>query len=40
MCSKTLKSIFRYNYVPDLSEHEAVQRTYALNDEGGVLMAS
>jgi hypothetical protein len=37
---KTLKSIFHYNYVPDLSEHEAVQRTYALNDEGGVLIAS
>jgi uncharacterized protein (DUF608 family) len=37
---KTLKSIYRYNYVPDLSEHEAVQRTYMLNDEGGVLIAS
>jgi hypothetical protein len=37
---KTLKSIFHYNYVPDLSEHEAVQRTYFLNDEGGVLVAS
>ena len=37
---KALKSTFRYNYVPDLSEHECVQRTYALNDEGGVLIAS
>jgi uncharacterized protein (DUF608 family) len=37
---KALKSIFRYNYVPDLSEHECVERTYALNDEGGVLIAS
>jgi hypothetical protein len=37
---KTLKSIFHYNYVPDLSEHETVQRTYALNEEGGVLVAS
>jgi uncharacterized protein (DUF608 family) len=37
---KTLKSVFHYNYIPDLSEHEAVQRTYALNDEGGVLVAS
>jgi uncharacterized protein (DUF608 family) len=36
----TLKSIFRYNYIPDLSEHEAVQRTYALNDEAGVVVAS
>ena len=37
---QTLKSIYRYNFKPDLSEHEAVQRTYALNDEGGVLVAS
>jgi hypothetical protein len=37
---KTLKSVFHYNYIPDLSEHEAVQRTYALNREGGVLVAS
>jgi hypothetical protein len=35
-----VKSVFRYNYVPDLSEHECVQRTYALNDDGGVLVAS
>jgi len=37
---KTLKSIYRYNFKPDLSEHEAVQRIYALNDDGGVLIAS
>jgi len=37
---EALKSVFHYNYVPDLSEHECVQRTYALNDEGGVLVAS
>jgi uncharacterized protein (DUF608 family) len=37
---KTLQSIFRYNYRPNLSEHEAVQRTYALNDDGGVLVAT
>jgi len=37
---KTLQSIFRYNYQADLSEHENVQRTYALNDEAGVLVAS
>jgi hypothetical protein len=35
-----MKSVFRYNYVPNLSEHECVQRTYALNDDGGVLVAS
>jgi hypothetical protein len=37
---KALKSVLHYNYIPDLSEHECVQRTYALNDEGGVLVAS
>ena len=37
---KTLQSIFRYNYRSKLSEHECVQRTYALNDEGGVLVAT
>ena len=37
---KTLESIFRYNYRSNLSEHASVQRTYALNDEGGVLVAT
>jgi len=37
---KTLQSIFRYNYRSKLNEHECVQRTYALNDEGGVLVAT
>jgi uncharacterized protein (DUF608 family) len=37
---KALRSIHRYNFLPDLSQHEAVQRIYALNDDGGVLMAS
>jgi uncharacterized protein (DUF608 family) len=37
---KALRSVYRYNYRADLSEHEAVQRTYALNDDGGVLVAS
>ena len=37
---KALRSIYRHNYRADLSEHEAVQRTYALNDDGGVLVAS
>ena len=35
-----MKSVFRNNYVAILSEHECVQRTYALNDDGGVLVAS
>jgi uncharacterized protein (DUF608 family) len=33
----TLKSIFKYNYKSDLSEYACFQRTFALNDEGGVL---
>ncbi|MBZ5516058.1 MAG: hypothetical protein LAN62_14655 [Acidobacteriia bacterium] len=37
---KALRSVYRYNYKPDLSKHEAVQRIYAVNDEGGVLVAS
>jgi hypothetical protein len=37
---KTLKSVYRHNFRVDLSEHEAVQRIYALNDDGGVLVAS
>jgi hypothetical protein len=37
---RTLKSIYRYNYKTSLAEHENVQRTYALNDEGGLLVAS
>jgi len=37
---KTLKSIHRYNYKASLAEHENVQRTYALNDEGGLLVAA
>jgi len=37
---KTLKSIFKYNYKPHLSEHVGLERTFALNDEGAVLIAS
>lgn len=36
----TLKSIYKYNYRSDLSHHPGLQRTYALNDEGGVLVAT
>ncbi len=36
----TLESIFRYNWKQDLSCHESVQRTYALNDEAGLLLCS
>jgi hypothetical protein len=36
----TLRSIYRHNFRADLLEHEAVQRIYAVNDDGGVLIAS
>jgi hypothetical protein len=35
---KTLESIYRYNFKRTLSGHETVQRTYALNDEGGLVV--
>ena len=35
-----LQSIFKYNWKSDLSEHDSVQRTYALNDEAGLLLCS
>jgi non-lysosomal glucosylceramidase len=35
---KTLQSIHRYNYRKSLDEHQSVQRTYALNDESGLLV--
>jgi len=37
---KTLESIFNYNWRPDLSEHDSVQRTYALNNEAGLLLCT
>ena len=37
---KTLQSVYRYNYKSNLAEHENVQRTYALGDEGGLLVAA
>ena len=36
----TLKSIYKYNYKSNLSDHVDLQRTYALNDEGGVVVAT
>ncbi len=36
----TLKSVYKYNYLTDLSEHVDLQRTYALNDEGGLVVAT
>lgn len=33
-----LKSIYRYNYKRNLARHASVQRTYALNDEAGLVI--
>lgn len=35
-----LAAIVRHNHRRDLSAHESTQRVYALNDEGGLLLAS
>ena len=37
---RTLQSIFRYNWRPDLSRHANVQRVYALGDEPGLLLCT
>jgi uncharacterized protein (DUF608 family) len=35
---KTVRSIWKYNFKPDLYRHQAVQRVYALNDEAGLVI--
>ncbi len=35
---KTLESIYKYNYKRSLGNHDNVQRTYALNDEAGIVV--
>ena len=35
---KTMQSVYRYNYRRSLAEHDSVQRTYALNEEAGLLV--
>jgi non-lysosomal glucosylceramidase len=37
---QALASIFRHNFRPDLSAHASCQRTYALNDEAGLLLCT
>lgn len=37
-CRRALESIYRHNFKRDLSDHESVQRTYALNEEAGLLL--
>ncbi len=34
----TAKSLWKYNYKPSLARHESVMRTYALNDEAGMIV--
>ncbi len=36
----SIKSIYDINFKPDLSKHNCVQRVFALNDEGGLLLCS
>ena len=35
---KTLASIYKYNYKPDLRDHASVQRVYALNSEAALIL--
>jgi non-lysosomal glucosylceramidase len=35
---KALRSIWKYNYKQNLGDHASVQRAYALNNEGGLIM--
>jgi len=35
---KSLRSIWKYNYKQNLADHVCVQRTYALNNEAGLVM--
>ncbi len=35
-----IASVFRHNFKRDFSDHQGVQRTYALNDERGLLLCS
>jgi len=37
---KTLASIFRYNWRADLTDHPGLLRTYALNEEAGLLIGT
>jgi uncharacterized protein (DUF608 family) len=35
-----IQAVYRYNFRPDLVGHENAQRTFALDDEGGLLLCS
>jgi uncharacterized protein (DUF608 family) len=38
--NKALQSIYHHNFKPDLSQHANCQRTFALGDEGGLLLCT
>ena len=38
ICARRSRSIYRYNYKRTLSEHDNVQRTFALNDEAALVV--
>ena len=38
--NSAVKSIFKYNFLEDFSQHHNVQRTYVLNDEKGLLLCT
>ena len=37
---KTMESVFKYNWLSDMSEHHNCQRTYALNDDAGLILCT
>jgi len=37
---KAIEAVFRHNFKHDLTGHESVQRTYALNDEAGLVLCT
>ena len=37
---RAMASVFQHNFKPELSGHTSVQRTYALNDEAGLVLCS
>lgn len=37
---QAVRSIYRYNFLPAMSEHHSVQRTYALNDEPALVLCT
>ena len=40
MSAPAVKSIYQYNFKPDLSEHVNCQRTFALGDEAGLILCT